>query len=109
MRCRLTVRGPQGCFPLFAEPLDFLLEPFNLPLLSFDLFLGPVQLLGGNEGNRIWLPSALPLVPTGSHPLYGHRSEGFCSAKSSAGPISTADQDGKQIRSLLRVFWFSVK
>jgi hypothetical protein len=80
MRCRLTVRGPQGCFPLFAEALDFLLEPVNLPLLSFDLLPGPVQLLGANKVNRIWLPSALPQVPRGSHPLYGNRSEGFCSA-----------------------------
>jgi hypothetical protein len=40
MGCGWTLSGPQGCFQLFAQPLVFLLEPFNLPLLSLDLSLG---------------------------------------------------------------------
>ena len=87
MRCGLALAGPQGSFQLFAKPLVFLLEPFNLPLLSFDLLSGPVQLLGANKVNRIWLPSALPLVPRGSHPLYGNRGEGFLFSPICKGPI----------------------
>jgi hypothetical protein len=47
MECGWALSGPQSCFQLLAQPLVFLLEPFNrpllsfnLPLLSFDLSLG---------------------------------------------------------------------
>ena len=49
MWCGLALSGPQGCFQLLAQSRNFLLQPFNLPPLSFDLSLGFFQLLLGNE------------------------------------------------------------
>jgi hypothetical protein len=46
---RLGAFRPQGCFQLLAQSRNFLLQPFNLPPLSFDLSLGFFQLLLGNE------------------------------------------------------------
>ncbi|MCW5982407.1 MAG: hypothetical protein KIT09_30250 [Bryobacteraceae bacterium] len=93
----MALAGPQGSFQLFAKPLIFLLETFNLPLLSFNLLSGPVQLLGANELNRIGLPSALPLVSRGSHPLYGNVQPYFAMA------LSIGFQRGKQIPFFLLV------
>jgi hypothetical protein len=68
MWCGLALSGSQGGFQLLAQALDFLLEPFDLPLLLFDLSLGLLQLLLGNERNRIRLISLLSRAACGSHP-----------------------------------------
>jgi hypothetical protein len=84
MRCRLALSGPLGCFQLLAQSLDFLVEPLNFPPLFFDLLLGSVQFLLGDELNWIRLPSLLPLACSESHPPYSSRNGGFCPA-----PVAT--------------------
>jgi hypothetical protein len=63
---------PAGCFQLLAQSLNFLLEPANLPPVFFDLVLGALPLLRGNELKWIRLPFVLLLVCSECHPPYGN-------------------------------------
>jgi hypothetical protein len=87
MRRGLALTGPQRCFQLLMEPLVFLLELINLPLLLFDLslllfdlLLLPVQLLLANKIEYFRLPSTLPLASGCHHPPYSSGSGVICPA-----------------------------
>lgn len=95
MWCGLALCGSQGYFQLLAQSLNFLLEPFNLQLLFFDLLLGAVQLSLRNKFDRIRLPSTPLLASRGFHPLYSSRNGGFCPAPVLQGPILLGSECGK--------------
>ena len=95
MRCSLPLTRPQGRFQFLPKPVVFLLKPFYLKLLFFDLLLGPLQFRLGNKLNDIRLPSTLLLASGCFHPPYCSRNGELCPAKSFRTLSSRAFQDGK--------------